>query len=378
MKLSETGIPGVWWRSYGTDRNGKERKRYGWTVCWHGRTIRRTSKVNSLRAAAAERARALERLAIGLPADEKPEAPPYTVAQAVTDYLAACENLRALPTFRSQKRQLADYFGTLAVSDLSQVTLAGFRRKRTEENVSVATVNRAISFLRAALNHARSEGRIGDHYFLNLSRADRRKVFPQEPATVGLRRVSDEQFLAVLDHLPEPYRPVARLLLATGMRKGEALGLRWGEIRPDALLLTRTKSGKAREVPLTAEMAALLPPRLEGAADDELVFLGRDGGDLRNNFDRAWREAREHEDVKLPWLRVHDLRHEAASRYVEAGGTSRELMDLFGWSNLKVAARYAKADQDRIRETLQRVPLPAADCTRSARQDGAEIRAFAK
>jgi len=32
-------------------------------------------------------------------------------------------------------------------------------------------------------------------------------------------------------------------------------------------------------------------------------------------------------------------------------------MDLFGWSNLKVAARYAKADQERIRETLRRVAL---------------------
>lgn len=65
------------------------------------------------------------------------------------------------------------------------------------------------------------------------------------------------------------------------------------------------------------------------------LACGRDGGDLRNNFDRAWR----------------------------AGRTSRELMDLFGWSNLKVAARYAKADQERIRETLRRVPMPAADCT---------------
>jgi len=68
----------------------------------------------------------------------------------------------------------------------------------------------------------------------------------------------------------------------------------------------------------------------------------------------------------------------AASRYVEAGGTSRELMDLFGWSNLKVAARYAKADQERIRETLRRVPLPGSECTTSARAEEGKLRAFAK
>ncbi len=53
-------------------------------------------------------------------------------------------------------------------------------------------------------------------------------------------------------------------------------------------------------------------------------------------------------------------------------------MDLFGWSNLKIAARYAKADQERIRETLGRVHLPAPECTRSARAEGAEIRVLAK
>ena len=52
-------------------------------------------------------------------------------------------------------------------------------------------------------------------------------------------------------------------------------------------------------------------------------------------------------------------------------------MDLFGWSNLKVAARYAKADQ-RIRETLRRVPLPGSECTTSARVEEGRIRAFAK
>jgi integrase len=50
------------------------------------------------------------------------------------------------------------------------------------------------------------------------------------------------------------------------------------------------------------------------AGDEDLVFRGNDGGELRHNFDRAWRAARE--AVRLPWLRVHDLRHEAASRFL--------------------------------------------------------------
>jgi len=173
-----------------------------------------------------------------------------------------------------------------------------------------------LSFLRAALNHARGEGRIeGSHYFADLGKADRRKVFAEEPRTAGIRRVTDKQFSAVAEKIEAHLRPIARLLLATAMRKGEALGLTWGEVRGRALYLTRTKSGKPREVPLTAEAAALLPERPAEAGDSDLVFRGPDGGDLRHNFDRSWRAARE--EAKLPWLRVHDLRHEAASRFFE-------------------------------------------------------------
>lgn len=72
--------------------------------------------------------------------------------------------------------------------------------------------------------------------------------------------------------------------------------------------------------------------RANGAQDEDRVFVGRRGG-LENNFNRYWEAARER--AGLPWLRVHDLRHEAASRYLEAGGTLRELMELGGWFELE-------------------------------------------
>jgi integrase len=296
------------------------------------------------------------------------------------------------------------------VSDLSQVAVAGFRKKRAEEKpaeedpaepkqagegpepgrrkkakqtkkgASPATVNRDLSFLRAALNHAHGEGRHeGSHYFSDLSKADRRKVFVEEPRTAGIRRVTDEQFSAVVEHLPEEHRPIARLLLATAMRKGEALGLTWSEVRGRALYLTRTKSGKAREVPLTPAAAALLPERPAAALDSDLVFHGPEGGDLRHNFDRSWRATRE--DAGLPWLRVHDLRHEAASRFLEAGATLRELQELGGWSSLELVERYAKVTRERIREALSRMVLPnaksSAECTVSARAEEASPVMFA-
>jgi integrase len=286
------------------------------------------------------------------------------VKQAAADYLKACEGMRSYRRYQNFSDNLAAHFGDLPVDRLSQVTLAGFRKARTEKKASGATINRDLAFLRASLNHATGEGRIEGHYFGRLSKADRRKVFVEEPPSAGLRRVSDKEFSEVERRLPEPYRPVARLLLLTAMRKGEAVGLRWGEVREDALLLSRTKSGKPRWVPLTKDAASLLPARSEGARDDDLVFVMPGGGSLGDNFNRVWKAART--EAKVPWLRIHDLRHEGASRFLEAGGTLRELQLLGGWSSLELIQRYAKADRDRIRRTLSKVGIPKIKCTVSA------------
>jgi integrase len=162
------------------------------------------------------------------------------------------------------------------------------------------------------------------------------------------------------------------LLLSIGVVQSGACG--------QALYLTRTKSGKPREIPLSPEAMALLPERQPGAGDEDLVFLGRDGGTLRNNLDRASKAARE--GAGLRWLRVHDLRHEAASRFLEAGGTLRGLQELGGWSSLELVERYSKVTRERIRKTLCRVRRPgeiaAAQCTVSARADEPTSVAFAK
>jgi integrase len=385
VKVSETGIPGVWKRHY---PNGRER--FGWTVVYDGKKYQRISKRNTIRGAVAEREKALTRLAARLSVDDKPQAPPYTVKAAVADYLKACENLRSRRRCEAHTEELTEYFGDLPVADLSQVGIAGFRKKRAEETridekrtkkgAAVATINRDLAFLRAALNHARGEGRIeGEHYFSSLSKADRRKVFAEEPRTAGIRRVADKQFSAVAEKIEPHLRPIARLLLATAARKGEILGLTWGEVRGSALYVTRTKSGKPREIPLTAEAAALLPERPANAEDSDLVFRGPDGGDLRHNFDRSWRAARE--AAKLPWLRVHDLRHEAASRFLEAGATLRELQELGGWSSLELVERYSKATRERIREALSRMALPSpessAESTVSPRAEESEAVSLA-
>jgi integrase len=120
------------------------------------------------------------------------------------------------------------------------------------------------------------------------------------------------------------------------MRRSEVSGLEWSSLFPDRIRLTKTKNGKAREIPLTRAIRGVLPPSEAGSCSKV-----------------------------LPHVRFHDLRHEWAPRYVEAGGDLVSLMEAGGWSSLALVQRYAKASHDRIRLTLEKMGNGTPDSTRT-------------
>jgi integrase len=72
--------------------------------------------------------------------------------------------------------------------------------------------------------------------------------------------------------LPHLY-PIVLCALDTGMRKSEILGLRWSEIRDGMIHIpaSRTKTGKARKVPIAEELAEELQRMKEGGTVRRIV-----------------------------------------------------------------------------------------------------------
>lgn len=93
---------------------------------------------------------------------------------------------------------------------------------------------------------------------------------------------------------------------------------------------------------LTSHVAAYSEPGPNG-----LVFVGENGGRLRNaNFGRSvWRPAVR--SVGLAGLHFHDLRHTGNTLAAATGASTKELMARMGHSSMDAALRYQHATRDR-------------------------------
>ncbi|MBX3026970.1 tyrosine-type recombinase/integrase [bacterium] len=149
--------------------------------------------------------------------------------------------------------------------------------------------------------------------------------------------------------------PALRLLLFTGARRGEVLGLQWAHVdwEHQCLNLPDSKTG-AKAVHLNAPALQVLQALAEGRADDSpWVLRGRAKGRPLVGLPHAWQRIRT--GAKLPDVRLHDLRHSFASVAAAEGSSLPIIGALLGHTQPATTARYAHLAADPLREAAERV-----------------------
>ncbi len=148
-----------------------------------------------------------------------------------------------------------------------------------------------------------------------------------------------------------------RLLLLTGARLSEILGLKRSDVNAAARTIALPDRKGGKRVPHPANDAAFVVlaalPREKGGT---FVFP-RDGDPdkhiSREALERAWARLRwraEIEDVRL-----HDLRHTVGTYASQAGVSSFIVRDLLRHSNITMTGRYANFDADPVRQVSNTV-----------------------
>jgi integrase len=145
-------------------------------------------------------------------------------------------------------------------------------------------------------------------------------------------RALDDRELKIVwsacDAIGWPYRDIVRLLMLTGARRGEVVGMRWCEIDFDKRLWTlpasRTKNKRSHALPLSSAAIGILRslPRVDGdlvfPSNNHLPVSGYSRAKIR--LDRAVAEiVEEEQSTSLAQWGFHDLRRSAASGLARIG-----------------------------------------------------------
>lgn len=302
-----------------------------------------------------------------------------TVRAWVDEYLADCEARRIRPTTirlrRIQLRPLVETCGDRRIADVGVIDLQRLRRALSK--LAASTAKRYQSIALTALRAAEAAGLRGPVPKLEAIRGgDAGDDVPERYADDEVGRLVD-----AAERLTDEHLGAVLLGLDAGLRAGEICGVRVEDVDLHRGIVSvqrtivmldgvrvehRPKSGRARRVPLTPRLRAVLG-RLAAASADGWLFHTHDGrpasrGSLDGMVHTLQRKA------GLPMKGPHKLRHTFASRMLEVGASIEELRVLLGHASITQTARYTHASASSTRAAIDR--LAAQEAPDRARDRG--------
>jgi integrase len=215
-----------------------------------------------------------------------------------------------------------------------------FEAKDRKKPISAASINRHWVAVMAVFTWAIAE-RLTPEGFVHPCRGIRQLAEPEG----RVRFLDDDERVRLLDACATSKYPRLRALvltaMLTGARKGELMGLVWGDVDLDAGVasLDRTKNGDRRILVLLPAVVEALRP-FKSSDPDRYVF-----GSTRTRHQTP-------ADIKSAWLaalarariedfKFHDLRHTAASYMAQAGCPLNIVADVLGHRSLHMTRRYS-------------------------------------
>jgi integrase len=229
----------------------------------------------------------------------------------------------------------------LAGKPIDKLTTADFVSHRDHRLLQMkpATVVRELGWIQHAIDIACTDWgqRLSDGNPVKLvrrPRIDNRRE----------RRLQAGEWQALLSAVSEtrtPFmKPLLMLALATGMRRGELLAMKWKdvELHRHTVFLPMTKNGRPRTVPLCPTAVRVLT----SLPSDGDKCIPLTGNSVRLAFERLRRRA------GVIDLTFHDIRHEAVSRFVEMGLSLAQVQMISGYRDLRMLMRYTHLQTDDI------------------------------
>lgn len=249
--------------------------------------------------------------------------------------------------------------GAYVLSDINHVRISELKEALRNEPTkrgeyrSNATINRFLASLSICFAYGvRDLGWLNENPCLHVRR-------PQEPSG-RVRFLSDAERArlikeALTDVSASRIYPFIVIALSTGMRSSEITRLQWPEVdlRNRRVILNKTKNGERRSVPLAKQAYEMLRDMGKVRKIDSDYVLTQKDGKTPYNPRKAW--LRIIEKAKINDIRIHDLRHSAASYLAMEGATLLELAEILGHKTLAMVKRYAHLTEGHTAKIMEKM-----------------------
>lgn len=291
--------------------------------------------------------------------------------------LHAFVELRYKPTIVSQyhgqwKKTVEGILSNHILAAFGRLQMNEIKRPMVQEWVnqlsasySGQTVKHCANVLKAIFDHA------ADLYDLEQRNPADRVKLPRINAKQKQALTMDQvqQIVAKLNAAGRPeYGRLVTLLALTGMRIGEAVGLRWKSVDFQARIIHVVESYTANQwgppktetsrriLPITKKLGEVLREQLEFSrwtGDDHTVFASMRGTplDAGNIADRWLKPAVE--ALKLGDVSWHTFRHTTRT-WADRHMTDAEAMAMFGHTSQAMGRRYTHVRQEDVLEAMER------------------------
>lgn len=236
------------------------------------------------------------------------------------------------------------------LNDINRSVVDAVTRKKKATGVAHGTVNRTLALLRSVLIRAWVDW----EWLESIPKVRLLK----EPGR-RVRYLERGQAEMLMRELPQHLAHMVLFSLATGLRKGNVIGLCWSQVDLDRKVAwihpDQSKTRKAIVVPLNDDALRVLALQVGGHLGRVFTYNGEP---VAQTTTSAWYKALRRCGIED--FRWHDLRHTWASWHVQNGTPLHVLQELGGWQSSQMVRRYAHFSAGHLAVHVAKFPVLTA------------------
>ena len=272
------------------------------------------------------------------------------------------------------KNRILPYIGDINMQELSTADLDNLLQAQIDKGYSSQTIRNTFGVVKSILAYAIKKGMISDN---PAARMDDLPSVRREQKIHYFTPAECKEFLRFIENEDLVYRTFYTLSLYSGFRRGELCAMHWDDIDYERQTisikrsLSQTKAGLIEKEPKTpsSERTITLPPccfdlllELQKSANCEYVFTRKGTTSpfwpqhMSRKFHCIIDRYNSAHSNKLPQIRLHDLRHTAATLLIAQNVDAETVARRLGHSNpavtLNIYAHPTMEGDKRASDTL--------------------------